>query len=253
MPVAGREGPAQPTAEVYPGAPLRAVAIEVYFPALLDAHARFGTFQREHAAEFDQLVFRRIDGDFDPEMDHPRVAVLLNQKMDRAIAIAADHLSVVTYTYAGGFAGFSSWGLPILRSAMKALEARALTRVCFQYENLISLGATNGVALEPAFRIHLPRPGEAAAELNDLRMHWKHPWPNGHVDVSLDGYSDTTPSPQAGQVSLTITGEHAGPFEVAGMDEAVAEAHRRARLTFEELITDEYRQALRKGRIEKSP
>ena len=52
-----------PEAIVYPGAPLRAVALEVHFHPLIDAMSRFGAFQRRHRGDFSRLYETSGDGD----------------------------------------------------------------------------------------------------------------------------------------------------------------------------------------------
>src|ERR1700727_3132493 len=95
--------PARPEPEevVYPLAPLRAVAIEVWFAPILDAFARLGAFQRRHRQEFSRLhentgdhTEMRLDG---REYERPRTALLIGR--DRAVLVARDHVAAIAYAY----------------------------------------------------------------------------------------------------------------------------------------------------------
>ena len=132
----------EPEAVVYPSAPLRAVAIEVTFPSLLDAISRFGAFQRRHTAEFDRLYETSGDEDVLPdgrEFGRPRSTVLMGRgpEPERAVSIARDQLAVITYTYAMGFNGFASWGMPMLLEGLRDLSVDRIATVSYRYENRI--------------------------------------------------------------------------------------------------------------------
>lgn len=227
-----------PAVEVYPGAPLRAVAIEVYFPSMLDAYARLGAFQRRHA-EFGRLVLT----EWPSRADHDHAAILFAQGQERALAVAFDHVAAVTYTYSEGFEGFRSWALPLLREALTDLEPRRIDKVRYRYENVIPLAPENDLVLEPLFKLVLPRAAGAMDSVRNLHLYWKQTWPEGGaVDVALDSCDEAV---DLGTAQLHITAQCTGGV-LDQIQERVAEAHRMARGTFEALITPEYREKLRK-------
>lgn len=235
----------EPPEEVYPGAPLRAVAMEARFAPLLDAHARFGAFQRAHAIDFDRLLFADSGDELGPDLDGTYDAILFSKSLARAVGIAPDGLAVVTYDYGSGFTGFMSWALPLLQEGLRALDVPRFTSVRFRYENAISTSATNqqnGVDLAPMFRVLLPRGDGAHAAVRNVHLFWKQMWPTGSVNVALDCCSDLTGPDNA---DLTITGQCDGSIAASDVEAKIREAHRIARLTFEELITPEYREKLR--------
>lgn len=227
-----------PALEVYPGAPLRAVAVELHFPALLDTYARLGEFQRRHS-EFDRLVF----GDSSAHIDDDSAAILFGKEKERALAVSLDRVAAVTYTYSEGFTGFKSWALPLLLEALSDIRPAHVVRVRYRYENVIPVPSEGEVLLEPKFTIVLPRGQGAEKSVRNLHLYWKQQWPEGGaVDIALDGCADMV---EPGTIQLNITAQCAGG-PIADVEERVAEAHRMARSTFEELITPEYRDFLRR-------
>lgn len=230
------------TRELYPGAPLRAVAMEVYFPGLLDAVARVAELQRKHWAEFPRLYTPPAAA---PPGADPQPLLLLGQ--DRGLAVASDQVAVITYDYADGFDELARWGFPKLREALDAVGVLGdVGRVRFRYENLIDTGTDGTVDLGQFFRIVLPRgPGATSDVQSDVHLAWRQVWPNGIVSVDLsvdeeggDGGEDV--------LVMSIVAERRGPIAVAGVEAALREAHEMALWTWEELITDEFRETLRR-------
>jgi hypothetical protein len=236
-----REAPAQatdPAVELYPGAPLEAVAIELTFPAVLDAHARFGSFHRKHRGEFGTVVF---PGDVEPyDGERPRTTLLLSDSSERAIAIGAEQIVAVAYNYKTGFAGFTSWALPLLAEAVAAIDVTP-NSARYRYENVVTLD--DEMRFHDAFTIALPSGRGAEPQVSNVRLYWKQSWPNAcTVDVWLDNFKAVA---KEGTVEMNIAGN--SPI-TADVGAAVREAHRCARLTFESLITDTYRQKLRQSK-----
>jgi uncharacterized protein (TIGR04255 family) len=239
-----------PTVEVYPGAPLRAVAIEVIFPALLDAFPRFAAFQRRHRADFDHL--HEISGDEHDREEVPdgrefacaRSALLMGASRERAVTVARDQLAVITYPYASGFAGFRSWAMPMLREGLADLGVERFSRVSFRYENRIRHDTTK-LDLASVLRVSLPSPLEASAGGRHVHLYWHQPWTGGTVEIEIDACPHVSPR----EIHLNITAYHgARTGDLDEIDPLVQEAHRRARLTFEELITSRFRDELRSAR-----
>lgn len=231
----------EPRAEVYPRAPLGAVAIEVYFPPLLDAFERLGRFQRAHAGEFTQLVLP--DNLDTPTLRQRRTATLIHVKRDRALAFGRDMVVAITYAYRDGFRGFRDWALPFLHEVLQLLDTPRVERVRYVYENEIELADDKGVVeFAPTLRLQLPRGEGASAGVRHVHMGWTQVWPLGEVDVRLD-CCDTSMEP--GMLDLGIGASCGGPFAVAELEPRITEAHRMARLTFESLITNDYREHLR--------
>lgn len=233
-----------PEAVVYPGAPLRAVAIEVGFPPLLDAFPRFAKFQRRHHERFNGLLETSTDdtdGESVPdghEFARPRTAVLMGQ--DSAVTIAKDQLAVITYQYATGFSGFLKWAMPLMREGFDDLGVDRITRVSFRYENRIKHD-TAKLDLGSIIKISLPAPGEAARAVRHVHLHWDQVWEGGKVTVEIHGCGGVSPD----EIHMNITAHQratsGGLDEIEGL---TREAHRRARLTFEELITSAFRERL---------
>lgn len=221
---------------VYPGAPLKAVAIEVNFAPLLDAHARIGVFQRTQSSDFPDVVLpeeRRAD----PELSRRRAVVLLGE--DRAIALGRDLVAIATYKYEG-FRDFVSWALPLLRDALKAIEPPTIESVRYRYENVIKMPRGGAVEIGRVLRVGLPQPTDATGLVRNVHLFWKTLWPSGVVDVSVESCS---PPGEVNTVEMSITGEPGDEHAGRPLEERVAEARRMARLTFEQLITDEYRRS----------
>lgn len=232
-----------PPSEVYPLAPLAAVAIEVHYKPLLDALDRFSAFQREHDEEYPHVVLPDDLGDV--TLRRRRVATLVHESGDRAVAIGRDLVAVVTYDYENGFPGFSSWALPVLRKALDAIQPTRLERLRYVYENEIRAPDGSDLDLRSMFRIELPRDPNAEGTVHHLHLSWTQPWPTGKVHVRLDSCAS---SMEKGMIDLTITSDCSWPTEETDIGNHVREAHRIARLTFEALITDAYRERLRKTR-----
>lgn len=209
--------------------------MEVGFEGLLDAVARMGAFQRAHLDALPRLY--APDG---------RSSLLLGD--DRAVAVASDQVAVITYDYAKGYMELVRWGLPWLGEALDAIGvADPLGHVRFRYENLVDTGGEGQVDLARFFSIGLPRGARAPGPVETAGLHlaWKQPWPKGVVSVDLaldeeasDGGDDV--------LVLGIVAERRGPFPRSGLATVVAEAHEMALATFEALITDEYREVLRR-------
>ncbi len=239
-------GGREPDAVVYPGAPLRAVAIEVTFPALLDAVGRFGSFQRRHSTEFDRVYETSREGaDELPdgrEFSRPRSTVLMGvgSEPERAVSIARDQLAVITYTYATGFAGFLAWAMPMLREGLSDLAVERITSVAYRYENRIRHD-TRTLDLPSVLRLSLAAPAEAGNVQRHVHLCWHQKWPEGTVQVEVDA----CPHVSAEYIHLNITAYHrAREGVLGGFETLIRDAHRRARLTFEELITPSFRDRL---------
>jgi uncharacterized protein (TIGR04255 family) len=221
-----------PPVEVYPGAPLRAVAIEIFFPRTLDAVSRLGAFQRKRP-EFSNARLAHEDNDGE-------TVLLLNESESKGVAISPTMLSVITYSYVGGFAAFAQWAHPILDEALSILELRAYTRVGYRYENVID--AVDARAFSRMFAIGLPMPEGATAGAHAF-VAWEQEWPNGDVFVDVSTSPDRPPV-----VRLDVSAGRNGPVSPSERVAAIAEAHRMGRLAFEALITPEFREQLRRGK-----
>ena len=236
---------APPARELYPGAPLRAVAMEVYFPGLLDAVARLGELQRKHFQELGRLYVPRTELAEGADLDRHRPVLLLGK--DRGMAVANDQVAVITYDYAKGYDELVRWGLPMLREALDTVGVLgALTRVRFRYENLIDAGTDGTVDLGRFFRIVLPRgPGATPTVASGVHLAWRQVWPGGFVSVDLS--VDDEPGDDGDDVLVvSIVAERPGPLALADLEEALGQAHAMALWTWEELITDEFRETLRR-------
>jgi uncharacterized protein (TIGR04255 family) len=233
----------EPDDVVYPGAPLRAVAIEVRFGALLDAFSRLGVFQRRHAADFDRVYEtseeRRHMLPDGREFERPRTAVLMGRERDRAVSLANDQLAIITYPYTAGFAGFLSWAMPMAREGLADLGVEKITGVSFRYENRIRHD-TKDLDLPSLLNVSLAAPSEAQ-RAQHVHLYWQQIWPDGVVEVDLDA----CPHVSEKEVHLNITA-YANPRTQAvdEIEELAREARRMARLTFEELITPAFRTTL---------
>jgi uncharacterized protein (TIGR04255 family) len=236
----------EPEAVVYPHAPLRAVAVEVRFSPLLDAFARFGAFQRRHNDDFGHVY--EVSGDDREnlpkgrEFARARSAVLMGN--ERAVSVATDQLAVVTYKYPQGFNGFRSWALPLLREGLGDLGVERINGVSFRYENRINHD-THRVDLGSVLKISLSPPAEALAAVRHLHLYWHQKWPKGTVEVAIEG----CPHVSGDELHLDITAHcKTEPRSLDGLDALVRDAHRIARLTFEELITTSFHDSLRAAR-----
>lgn len=233
-----------PEVLVYPGAPLRAVAIEVGFPPLLDAFPRFAKFQRRHP-EFGTLYETSADDDGDMvpdghEFARPRTAVLMRGQ-ERAVTVAREQLAIITYPYATGFAGFTGWALPLLREGLDDLEVGPIKRVSFKYENRIKHDVAK-LDLGSIFKVAPPAPVDAKPGIRHAHLHWDQSWEGGSVAVEIHCCELVSTD----EVHLNITAHRrAVSGNLDEIESLVHEAHRRARLTFEELITPAFRDRLK--------
>ncbi len=240
-----RQGDVQPAVEVYPNAPLRAVAIEARFPALLDAIPRFGVFQRRHISEYDRLYETELDDDDhltsgDDESEHRRSVMLLNRTRVRALSVARDRLTVITFSYLG-FVDFTAWAVPMLLEGLRDLGVENINRLNYRYENRIKR-ATREIDLGTIFRLSLSPPPGAQSATRHVHLYWHQLWSEGTVEVAIDGCSDMS----ADELRFNITAHHKVREQgLDGIERLAAETHRRARLTFEELITPNFREELR--------
>lgn len=215
--------------EVYPSAPLKAVAMEFYFAHLLDACSRFASFQRKHAAVFSRVVAK------DP--DDPHAAVfLLEDGRERGVAISPTMFSVVTYRYVDGFDGFIKWAAPFIEEALHVLDVPRFTSIAYRYENIIDVEGDLGAF--DVFSLNLPKLSDQAPLGRDLFMSWKQPWSAGDITIDLGAYKD--------HMHLDISAKCSGPLEASAALAAVDNARQAAGRTFEMLITREFRERLRR-------
>jgi len=231
----------EPPAEVYPGAPLQAVAMEVYFRGLLDALPRLAAWQRAHAASYEQLVVP-----VDEEAANPlRPVILISTQEKRGVAVAVNQLTTIAYDYAGGYQAFAAWGVPCLLEGLQLLEVHQATRMAFRYENVVSL-PSGQLEIEQFFRILLPRPEPVGGNTGSLALAWRYPWAKGEVavDLAIAPHPDDS---KARALLLTIVADRQRALAVGELEKGIDEVHRLARWTFERLITDEFRERLRKG------
>ena len=237
------------SSEVYPGAPLKAVAIEVEYAPLYDARARIAQFQRDHsdfeisAPPAQQSLFG--DGKLGSAAVPTSPLLLLNSASDRALSVSATRLAVVSYEYAG-FEKFTGWAMPLLRKALEAIDPPGLRGLKYKYENVIDLPSVDdrGVDLGSMFNIDLPPSPGGTHLLANVHLFWRTLWPSGTTLVSLDCCND---SYFDGTVQLNIAGECGGTVDLARIDVCVQEARMMARATFEHLITDAFRNRIRGG------
>lgn len=225
-----------PAPEVYPGAPLKAVAIECNFAPLLDAVQRFGAFQRRHAATFTRVALAESRDSRDSNL-------LLDEASGRGVAISPTLLSLVTYSYAGGFSEFAEWAEPFLTDALDLLDVPRFTAVVYRYENVVVMkGAEGAMSVDDVVR--LPMPKHASVEASpprDLVVSWTQPWPSGEVTVDVGSFSEPS-----GHMHIDISARRVGPLLRPDLLGAVKEAHDMARLTFEALVTPTFREHLRR-------
>jgi hypothetical protein len=178
------------------------------------------------------------------EFGRPRSTVLMGRGRKRAVSIARDQLAVITYSYDDGFSGFLSWGLPTLREGLQDLDVGRVLGVAYRYENRIQQ-ATRSFDLGSLLTISLSPPTEVEKETRNVHLYWHQRWPQGEVEVDINA----CPHVSAEEVHLNITAYIAAPSGAVGdIETLVREAHRRARLTFEALITPSFRDHLRTAR-----
>ena len=234
---------------IYPGAPLRAVAVEVGFRPLLDAMSRFGAFQRRHLNDFNRLY--ETSGDDREreslpegrEFSRPRSAVLMARDRARAVSVARNQLAVITYPYSSGFVGFMAWALPMLREGLDDLGVERITEVSYRYENRIKHDTEN-VDLGSILKVSLASPKEAGSTTRHLHLYWHQKWPDGTVEVDINA----CPSVSSEEIHLNITSHCVARSGALQDIESIAgNAHRLARLTFEGLITSRFREHLQSG------
>jgi uncharacterized protein (TIGR04255 family) len=225
----------EPTPEVYPGAPLKAVAIECTFAPLLDAVQRFGAFQRKHATTFTRTTLADA-------RDARDANLLLDEANGRGVAISASAVSLVTYSYAGGFAAFEKWSAPLLAEALDLLEVARFTGIVYRYENLVDMDAgSRKLTVDDVLLVGVPRHGSVRASApKHLILECTQPWPLGEVTVDIGSFSDPT-----AHLHIDISARRLGPLQRDEIAGAIREAHQMARLTFEELITPSFREHLR--------
>ncbi len=235
--------PGYDPAEVYAGAPLRAVAIEVGFPTLLDAVSRFGAFQRRHP-ELDRVWEAQGDPPSHDGREFARAATTVLRNDARAVSIASDRLAAVAYTYDGGFRGFKSWAMPLLVEGLACIDTPTVASVRFRYENRIEHDTRN-VSLGSMFRLTLAAPPGADDLFAHLHLVWRQKWPRGSVEVELEACDLQSED----RIRLNITATTPGTSRPVGdLEQLVDDAHDRARATFEELITSSFRERLRAGK-----
>lgn len=217
--------------EVYPGAPLVAVAIELRFRRTLDALARMGSFQRAHT-EFSKAT--------SAEDDDPETVLLLDDPTDKGVAISPTMFSVITYSYREGFEGFRRWATPLLLEAQTVLDLQTFATVVYRYENLID--AVDATKLDRVLNVRLPTP-ETSMLGRSLYLGWEQEWPRGSVRVDISMSPSDSP-----HLHVDISSRCRGPIDRGAIASALDEAHRMGRLAFEGLITAEFRETKLRGR-----
>ena len=224
-----RQALEDPHRVIYPGAPLRAVAIELYFDGVLDALTQFGEFQRRHRSTFDRTLFAESKSTTFPP------AILVGRRDKRGFGIGPTMMAALAFSYETGFDGFLGWAFPLLTEALELLEIRAVTRVVYSYENLIQTPSTEDIPSRLKLPFSAPRPD---LELVGLGMSWRHNWPEGGaVGVDLGGGEEDQEA-----LVLKITAEFPGPLaDLPSVDRAIRLAHTMARETFDAIITDKFR------------
>lgn len=234
----------EPEAILYPGAPLLAVAIEVSFPPLLDAFAKFGAFQRKHRDDFDENV---IESPADAEAaegeqrSRPRTT-LITRNRERAVSVSSNQLAAVTFEYRLGFSDFMPWAMTQLQDGLSILGVERIRSVSYRYENRIRAD-TSKVDLSNFFKLSLATPKEAATTQH-THLYWHQTWEEGIVKMELDA----CPHISKTAIHLNITARcplKAGT--VHDVDRSAREAHRMARLAFEELIAEKFKTQLKGG------
>ena len=161
------------------------------------------------------------------------------RERDRAVSLANDQLAVITYPYTAGFTGFLSWAKPMIQEGLTDLGVERVTAVNFRYENRIRHD-TNDLDLSSLLKLSLAAPAEARRSAH-VHLYWHQVWPEGRVEVDLDACPDVSDE----EVHLNITAYRPTPSNtLREIEGPIREAHRMARLAFEELITPAFRDSL---------
>jgi uncharacterized protein (TIGR04255 family) len=225
-----------PKTEIYPRAPLRAVAIELNFKPLLDAVQRFGAFQRRHSQTFTRTRLA------DPEESRD-ANLLLDEAGSRGVGISPSSLSFVTYSYDSGFEGFTEWSEPLMMEALDLLELSSFSDVAYRYENVVEMKIDQRVmSVEDILRFQMPKhPSVAASPPSTLVVTWTQSWPRGEVTVDVGCFGEPSV-----HTHVDISARCKGPLTRDELVDAIREAHRMGRLTFEEMITSDFREQLRR-------
>jgi uncharacterized protein (TIGR04255 family) len=191
-----------------------------------------GAFQRGHV----EFPTARISN----EDDDGQTVLLLDEAKTKGVAISSTMLSAITYSYVGGFATFQEWAKPILDEALAILDLPHYSGVAYRYENVIE--GIDASALDRMVTIKLPAPATAFIGKRAY-LHWQQTWPHGEVVVTIVALPEDSPT-----VKIDISARHNEPVNPADLNRAIAEAHRMGRLAVEGLITNEFREQLRKGK-----
>jgi hypothetical protein len=235
-------GTVAPATVIYPGAPLRAVAVAVAFSPLLDVPSRFASFQRRHQAEFDRLYdtsgndWDRAEPPDGREFQRPRATMLMGHDREKAISVSRDSLAIITYQYGGGHNEFLAWALPMLREGLRDLDVEVVRQLSYRYENRIRRDVAK-LDLGAMLQLSLAAPAEALPELGHAHLSWDQLWAGGRVSVSIDG----CPYGNDEELRLNITAYLDREARAEEIEPVALEAHRRAFLTFEGIVTPTFR------------
>lgn len=226
----------QPKTEVYPGSPLYAVAIEVQYKPLLDALSKFGEFQRKHDADYPRVY---LPDELTGSLRTRRLATLVNDKQTHAVTVGRDIAAIVTYEYSDGHEGFTQWAVPLLQEVVATISPTRIDAIRYVYENRETVD--DKLELRNFFRVVLPTNEEAKDGLKNVHLHWTRDWPSGRTHTRVDCCETSTD----GELEVKIVAEFTGPITPGDLKPPIEEAHRMARLTYEDLITDTKRSRLR--------
>lgn len=232
----------------YPNQQLQSVSLETFFAGTLAGFNALARIQEVVRAQFPDLYVPNVMAG---EAMMLRPFQLRDKKGSRSLAIAINQVSFVAFQYPG-FAAFRGESLPLIERCLAELAITELTRVVFRYENVLSIRREATGALSAMTRA-FPKVAPSMFEGRSLRQ----------LDSSVDAAFDVKVGGEAihGGEGFRVEVEPRVPADVlrlfvhaslentkvSGLKGTVDALHDRAYNIFEAVISDNFREFLKRG------
>lgn len=235
----------RPKDEVYPNAPLVDVTFEVRFPG-------------EPAIECRRdLLFARVRKEF-PKVyvpfPQPGQALALapyefkDEKGSRSLRVALNSLGYDTNAYRG-FADFRKEALSALRPTGKMFRLNRISRVGLRYVNLIPFVRTNGgLPLRDFLNVRIEAPMGESMDPSQFVFAVQRRCGKGSMTVRVESVKSAQDGKEA--FLLDFDYSRAEALRFGRIADYLDEGHAHTKRLFEELITSEYREVMRKESIQ---
>lgn len=228
----------------YPNAPLTEVACEIRFPGEIAVESCRDRFWDRIRDAYPTIKVPQAKAGSAPALQHYRYSTAPSGGRNVAVAINSLALSEERYTTHKPFLAEFKRLHSVFSKCYPKIEK--LNRIGWRYMNLIPYVREEGnVPLARFIKLTLPMPASLPGQIRNVQLSLEVPISKGLAIIKLATVHDTRDTQrEALLLDLDFSFERPN-MRMSEAPSLMAEAHKRNRQVFEDLITDQYRSYLR--------